>query len=177
MSALIWCPFPDEDGAADPIMTEYKDADPVLRQVFETQAPAADTELRRDPHHAYMSAFAPFFDRGGKFAGVVGVDMVLDAVDGRMASIRAAFAAALAAVSLLSLVAGAVALHLRQVSADVVKKLRAARAQAEANEAEAQAAGRAKTSFLAMMSHEIRTPMNGILGVAELLLDEVLSEA
>jgi signal transduction histidine kinase/ActR/RegA family two-component response regulator len=158
-----------EDGAADPIMTEYKDADPVLLQVFATQTPGADTELRRDEQHAYMSAFAPFFDRAGKFTGVVGVDMVLDAVDGRMASIRSAFAAALAAVSILSLVAGAVALHLRRVSADIVKKLRAAHAQAEANEAEAQAAGRAKTSFLAMMSHEIRTPMNGILGVADLL--------
>jgi signal transduction histidine kinase/CheY-like chemotaxis protein len=155
-------PPSEEDGVADPIMTEYVDADPTLRQVFATQKPAADAEPRRDEQHAYMSAFAPFYDRAG-------VDMVLDAVDARMASIRAAFAAALAAVSLLSLVAGAVALHLRLVSASIVKKLRAARAQAEANAAEAQAAGRAKTSFLAMMSHEIRTPMNGVLGVADLL--------
>lgn len=34
----------------------------------------------------------------------------------------------------------------------------------------AEAANRAKSSFLAMMSHEIRTPMNGILGMAQLLL-------
>ncbi|MEO8062664.1 MAG: ATP-binding protein [Pseudomonadota bacterium] len=162
-------PSSQEDGAADPIMTAYKDPDAVLQQVFETQVPAADIEPRRDGQHAYMSAFAPFFDRSGKFVGVVGVDMVLDAIDARMTSIRAAFAAALAAVSILSLIAGAVALHLRRVSAGIVKKLRAARAQAELNAAEAQAAGRAKSSFLAMMSHEIRTPMNGILGVADLL--------
>lgn len=34
----------------------------------------------------------------------------------------------------------------------------------------AEAAGRAKGSFLAMMSHEIRTPLNSVLGFADLLL-------
>jgi signal transduction histidine kinase len=33
----------------------------------------------------------------------------------------------------------------------------------------AEAANKAKTSFLATMSHEIRTPLNGILGMAQLL--------
>lgn len=37
-------------------------------------------------------------------------------------------------------------------------------------------ASHAKTRFLAYMSHEIRTPMNGILGVADLLLDERLTD-
>jgi signal transduction histidine kinase/CheY-like chemotaxis protein len=37
-------------------------------------------------------------------------------------------------------------------------------------EAEAEAANRAKSSFLAAMSHEIRTPMNAIIGMAELAL-------
>jgi len=38
----------------------------------------------------------------------------------------------------------------------------------------AEAASRAKSSFLATMSHEIRTPMNGIIGMTSLLLDTVL---
>jgi PAS domain S-box-containing protein len=41
--------------------------------------------------------------------------------------------------------------------------------------AEAEAANRAKSSFLASMSHEIRTPMNAISGMAELLLRRDLS--
>jgi two-component system sensor histidine kinase/response regulator len=35
----------------------------------------------------------------------------------------------------------------------------------------AEAANRAKSSFLAAMSHEIRTPMNGVIGMCEHLLD------
>jgi two-component system sensor histidine kinase/response regulator len=38
----------------------------------------------------------------------------------------------------------------------------------------AEAAARAKSTFLATMSHEIRTPMNGIIGMSTLLLDTPL---
>jgi PAS domain S-box-containing protein len=38
----------------------------------------------------------------------------------------------------------------------------------------AEAANRAKSSFLATMSHEIRTPMNGVLGMSELLAHTAL---
>jgi PAS domain S-box-containing protein len=43
-------------------------------------------------------------------------------------------------------------------------------AQLERTAAEAEAANRAKSTFLSTMSHEIRTPMNAILGYSQLML-------
>jgi PAS domain S-box-containing protein len=44
--------------------------------------------------------------------------------------------------------------------------------QLELLKAEAEAANRTKTTFLATVSHEIRTPMNAILGYAQLMLQD-----
>jgi PAS domain S-box-containing protein len=40
----------------------------------------------------------------------------------------------------------------------------------------AEAASRAKSSFLAVVSHEMRTPMNGVMGMTDLLRDTPLSD-
>jgi PAS domain S-box-containing protein len=58
---------------------------------------------------------------------------------------------------------------------NITGRKRAERALVQAKE-EAEAATRAKSAFLATMSHEIRTPLNGVLGMAQAMARDELSD-
>ncbi|MFZ4534433.1 MAG: ATP-binding protein, partial [Alsobacter sp.] len=62
-----------------------------------------------------------------------------------------------------------------QTYTDITERVRTQEALAGARD-EAEAATRARTSFLAMMSHEMRTPLNGVIGMANLLIDTPLDD-
>ncbi|MDP1680459.1 MAG: GAF domain-containing protein, partial [Burkholderiales bacterium] len=58
---------------------------------------------------------------------------------------------------------------LRQLNEELEDKVAARTIDLDHARQEAEAANRAKSSFLATMSHEIRTPMNGVIGMIDVL--------
>jgi signal transduction histidine kinase/ActR/RegA family two-component response regulator len=174
---------PGDSEPPELIMAPHDTFDPTLRRALERQEAAVNDKPVQEKLRSYMSAYAPFFDRGGRFAGVVGVDMWVRDFDARIGAIRRAGMGAFAAVTLLSVLAGFVVVRLSHAALRARLRDRAAQArlasatrQAEIRARKAQAAAKSKGDLLAVMSHEMRTPMSGVLGFANLLLDTPLSQ-
>ncbi len=63
---------PGDNEPPDLIMAPHDTFDPTLRRALERHEITVNDEPVKEAVRSYMSAYAPFFDRGGRFVGVVG---------------------------------------------------------------------------------------------------------
>ena len=66
--------------------------------------------------------------------------------------------------------------RLRESISELEQRVQERTVELERSMEEAEAANQAKTSFLANMSHEIRTPLNGVIGMAQAMDSDPLSQ-
>jgi len=89
------------------IMDLYPDPDPDMLKGLNTGIVNSTAKPVRDEFGVFMSGYAPFYDSKGKLVGIAGVDLAVDDLDARIASLRhAAWTAGILAF-LLSVLTGA----------------------------------------------------------------------
>lgn len=82
----------DGDGVEDhsPLLQPYETPAPALLDALRHGRAQTDAEPVKDRWGTYLSGYAPVLDSAGRVAGIVGVDLRLDAYESRLAAMRRA---------------------------------------------------------------------------------------
>lgn len=150
----------------------YDDAPTAAREALGS----GEATLSRDPYTdrwgTFLSSFAPFRDGSGRIAGVVGIDICLAHLHGYLQPLRLSLA--LVGSALLAALSAQGRWRSLQTQARAIEEFTRSRELAE--QAAAEAASLARSTFLATVSHEIRTPLNAVIGLTTIVLASQLSE-
>ncbi|WP_298326397.1 methyl-accepting chemotaxis protein [Asticcacaulis sp.] len=120
-------PKPGEAVVPTGVMETYENSTPVLEKAFETQAPQVEADTYTDKWGTFLSGYAPLVDKG-RFVGLVGVDIRVDAYLKRLEGIRNALLTGLGVAALAAIAAGLIVGRHRH-AAERVRQENAARSQ------------------------------------------------
>ncbi|ACS84170.1 PDC sensor domain-containing protein [Musicola paradisiaca] len=116
----------DGDGLPDPapaLMQVYDNAPPELVTALREHQTGVSVEPYRDQWGTFISAYAPFYDRQGRFSGILAMDLELSSFYQRLEAINRVFSKANVTIAFLGLMVGLMVCWLRRSSQQVRQQL------------------------------------------------------